>query len=142
MTLHTSAPEFQYAVVRPNHDRSKTMIHKTHASQPVSRARLLTALRLLPATMLLAGALSFAPGLATDAGATGCHVAPSNVSINGGVSRNATTLNLSANGGTATSNAQGGDDNLAIGILGNANAGNGGTADARANGGRITLGDV
>ena len=51
-------------------------------------SRLLTALRVLPATMLLAGALSFAPG----AGATGCHVAPTNLSINGGVSRNTTTV--------------------------------------------------
>src|SRR5215210_6450010 len=103
-------------------------------SSPV-RSRLLTAIRILPATMLLAGALSFAPGV----GATGCHVAPSNVSINGGSSSNTTTVNPQANGGKATSNAQGGNDNLALGFLGNANAGNGGTATARANGGIIDL---
>ena len=45
-----------------------------------AKSRLLTAIHLLPATMLLAGALSFAPG----AGATGCHVAPRTVAITGG----------------------------------------------------------
>jgi len=105
---------------------------------PTSKARLLTAIRLLPATMLLAGALSFAP----DAGATGCHVAPTNLTVNGGTSRNTTTVNPQANGGKATSNAQGGDDNLALGFFGNAQAGNGGTATAKANGGTISLGDV
>ena len=101
-----------------------------------SRARLLTALRVLPATMLLAGALSFAP----DAGATGCH--PSNLNINGGVSRNTTNVTASADGGLAVSDASGGDNNLAVGILGRANAGNGGTANANANGGIIDLDDI
>src|SRR5918998_608809 len=103
-----------------------------------TKSRLLTAMRILPATMLLAGALSFAP----DAGATGCHVAPSSLSVNGGSSSNTTTVSPQANGGTATANAQGGDDNVAIGILGGAKAGNGGTANAQANGGTITLGDI
>ena len=70
------------------------MIQSTTArTATATSSRLLTALRVLPATMLLAGALSFAPSLATDAGATGCHVAPSTVSITGGVSRNTTTIN-------------------------------------------------
>src|SRR5918993_1474750 len=103
-----------------------------------AKSRLLTAIRLLPATMLLAGALSFAP----DAGATGCHVAPSSLSINGGTSSNTTTVNPQANGGKATSNAQGGNDNLALGFLGKASAGTGGTATAKANGGTIKLGDI
>src|SRR5918998_979745 len=103
-----------------------------------TKSRLLTAIRILPATMLLAGALSLAP----DAGATGCHVAPSSLSVNGGSSSNTTTVNPQANGGKATSNAQGGDDNLALGFLGTASAGNGGKADAQANGGTITLGDI
>ena len=103
-----------------------------------TKSRLLTTLRVLPATMLLAGALSFAPG----AGATGCHAAPTNLSINGGVGRNTTNVTASADGGLAVSDASGGDDNLALAILGRANAGNGGDANANANGGRITLGDI
>ena len=103
-----------------------------------TKSRLLTAIRILPATMLLAGALSFAPGV----GATGCHVAPSSLSVNGGTSRNTTTVNPQANGGKATSNAQGGDDNAAGALGGDAAAGNGGDADAQANGGTITVGDV
>ena len=107
-----------------------------------SSSRLMTAIRLLPATMLLAGALSFAPNFAGDAGATGCHVAPSSLRLNGGISRNVTTINAKANGGNATADARGGNDNLALGFFGNANAGNGGTADARANGGIIDLDNI
>ncbi len=88
-----------------------------------STSCLLTAIRILTATLLLAGALSFAP----NAGATGCH--PSTVSLNGGTRSNTTTVNVSANGGRATSNAQGGNGNTA-------------RATAEANGGTITVGTV
>ncbi len=80
-----------------------------------------------------------------------------NANIDGGTSTNTTTVDLSANGGRATSNAQDGDDNVAVAgqellliqeapvpILTNeeANTGNGGTATAEANGGTIEVGDV
>ncbi len=103
-----------------------------------AKSRLLTALRLVPAALLLAGVLHGTPSV----GATGCHTPASQILVNGGTSRNTTTLTATANGGQALSNAKGGDDNLAIGLLGQANAGTGGTADAKANGGTITLGDI
>ena len=110
-------------------------------STPVSRSRLLpprsrvlTGLRVLPAALVLLGAVSFAP----TAGATGCH--PSLIAVNGGTVTNATTLDLSADGGLALSVANGGDDNLALaGTTGVALAGNGGIANANANGGMIDL---
>ncbi len=107
------------------------------------RPRLLAGLRVLPAAMLLVGAVAFAP----DASATSCQ--PSNIAVSGGNVSNETTVRLSADGGVAVSNANGGDDNIAVGGNGgafgdggNAAAGNGGIADAEANGGMIDLDDI
>ncbi len=51
---------------------------------------------------------------------------------------NSTTIDISADGGTAIADASGGNGNLGVtGGLGDAAAGNGGNADATANGGRI-----
>lgn len=51
---------------------------------------------------------------------------------------NSTTINITADGGTAIADASGGSGNLGVtGGLGDAAAGNGGNADATANGGRI-----
>jgi hypothetical protein len=73
----------------------------------------------------------------------------SNARIDGGTVSNSTTIAISADGGTAVSSADGGDNNAAIGgnggILGNggdAAAGNGGVAVAEANGGAVTVGDI
>ncbi len=73
----------------------------------------------------------------------------SNVHINGGTVRNSTTIAISADGGTAVSSADGGDNNTAVGgdggFIGNggdAAAGNGGVAVAEANGGAVTVGDI
>ncbi len=108
------------------------------------RCRLLDGLRVLPVAMMLVGAASFAPA----AGATGCHQ-PVNLAVSGGTIRNTTTLALSADGGIAVSNANGGDDTIAVagngglfGDGGNALAGNGGLANANAAGGMIDLDDV
>jgi hypothetical protein len=93
---------------------------------------------LLPAALVLGGIVGPAP----SAFATDCVAPPRSLTINGGTSRNRTTINASADGGVAASDASGGDDNLAIGILGEAAAGNGGTARSRANGGVIDLDDI
>ena len=73
----------------------------------------------------------------------------SNARIDGGTVSNSTTIAISADGGTAVSSADGGDDNVAVGGAGGANgdggdaaAGNGGTAVSEANGGTISIGDV
>jgi hypothetical protein len=95
-------------------------------------------LRLLPAALLLTTVITTAPA----AGATGCVPRSSNVIANGGNSRNVTNLDISADGGTALADADGGDDNLALAIFGLANAGNGGEADASADGGTVIVGDV
>ncbi len=101
------------------------------------RSRLLTGLRVLPAALVLLGAVSFAPA----AGATSCHGGL--VAVNGGHVTNSTTLDLSADGGLALSSADGGDNNLALaGNNGAAAAGNGGLAAANANGGMIDLDDI
>ena len=72
-----------------------------------------------------------------------------NVAVDGGTVTNETTIDISADGGTAVSNANGGDGNVAVagngGIIGDggdASAGNGGVAVSEANGGNITIGDV
>ena len=72
-----------------------------------------------------------------------------NVAVDGGTVTNETTIQISADGGTAVSSADGGDGNAAAGGTGGANgnggdaaAGNGGTAVSEANGGTITIGDV
>jgi hypothetical protein len=72
-----------------------------------------------------------------------------NVSVDGGTVTNQTTIDISANGGTAVSTADGGNDNVAVGGAGgnsgnggDAAAGNGGTAVSEANGGTVTVGDV
>src|SRR3954471_11055666 len=82
-------------------------------------------------------------------GSPPCHSGPSSVAVNGGTVSNETTIDLSANGGTAVFSADGGDGNVAVGgsggIIGDggdAAAGNGGVASAAANGGTIALGDV
>jgi hypothetical protein len=101
------------------------------------RSRVLTGLRVLPAALVLLGAVSFAPA----AGATSCHGGL--VAVNGGTVSNSTTIDLSADGGLALSTANGGDNNLALaGNNGVALAGNGGIADANANGGMIDLDNI
>src|SRR5215212_1893079 len=84
-----------------------------------------------------------------NTGSSPCHYGPSNVAINGGTVSNETTLQLSADGGTAVSSANGGNGNAAAGGAGgvfgdggDAAAGNGGTAVAEANGGAVTIGDI
>ena len=64
----------------------------------------------------------------------------SNARIDGGTVRNSTTIDISADGGTAVSSANGGNGNAAAG--GDAAAGNGGVAVAQANGGAVTVGDI
>ena len=72
------------------------------------------------------------------------------VTISGGSVSNATTITLNADGGTAISDASGGDDNVAFDVDGDgdldaddiAAAGNGGTAESAANGGAISVGNV
>jgi hypothetical protein len=82
-------------------------------------------------------------------GSSGLFGGASNVHINGGTVSNETTIDISADGGTAVASADGGDDNVAVGgpggIIGDggdAAAGNGGTASSEANGGSISVGDV
>lgn len=93
---------------------------------------------------LVGGSLAFsAPTLAQD---------ECGVTISGGSVSNSTSINLNADGGTAISDASGGDENDAfiIDFDGDgdvdgediAAAGNGGTADASANGGAIAVGNV
>jgi hypothetical protein len=109
-----------------------------------SRPKLLAGLRLVPVALVLVGTATMAP----SASATACSQ-PSNVAVNGGTVSNETTIDLSADGGIAVSNASGGDDNIAVGGNGgpfgnggNAAAGNGGVAVAEANGGMIDLDDI
>lgn len=79
------------------------------------------------------------------------------VTITGGTVTSDTTIDISANGGTAISDASGGDLNAAVvtdvggdvdddgdGIVDGdiAAAGNGGTADASADGGAVSVGDI
>jgi hypothetical protein len=74
------------------------------------------------------------------------------VFIDGGSFTATTVLNISANGGEAVANANGGDDNFAFVYAGSAYdasvsgatvlVGNGGTATADASGGDVTVGDV
>src|SRR5829696_8117537 len=108
------------------------------------RSALLAGLRLVPVAAMLLGLGSLAP----DASATSCYQ-PANIAVNGGQVSNRTTLDLSAEGGTATANANGGNNNTATGGAGgaggnggNAAAGNGGKATAQANGGTITTGNI
>ena len=108
------------------------------------RPKLVAGLRIVPVAMMLAGLAAMAP----DASATGCSQ-PSNIAVNGGRVSNETTVDLSADGGIAVSNANGGDDNIAVGGNGgpfgdggNAAAGIGGVAVAEANGGMIDLDDI
>jgi hypothetical protein len=109
-----------------------------------SRSKLLVGLRIVPVAAVLFGIATMAPA----ASATACYQ-PSNIAVNGGRVSNQTTLDLSADGGFAVSNANGGDNNVAVagsgGIIGNggdAAAGNGGVAVAEANGGAVTVGDI
>ncbi len=109
-----------------------------------ARPKLLAGLRVVPVAMLLIGAAS----AAAPAGATGCSQA-SNVAISGGTVSNQTTVDLSADGGDAFANAEGGNNNTATGGPGGAGgdggdaaAGNGGVAVAEANGGMIDLDDI
>jgi hypothetical protein len=87
--------------------------------------------------------------VAVSAGSSPCGYGPSNVAIDGGTVSNETTLRLSADGGIAVANTNGGDNNIAVagagGLLGNggaATAGLGGVAVAQANGGAITVGNI
>ena len=74
------------------------------------------------------------------------------VVIHGGTVSSSTTVDISANGGTAIADASGGNNNVAI-VAGRggdndgdgvdiAAAGNGGTANASANGGAVVVGDI
>src|SRR5829696_3078959 len=108
------------------------------------RSVLLAGLRLVPVAAMLLGLGSLAP----DASATSCYQ-PASIAVNGGQVSNRTTLDLSADGGTATANANGGNNNTATGGAGgafgnggNAAAGNAGTATAQANGGTVTVGAI
>src|SRR5215207_9859729 len=108
------------------------------------RSALLAGLRVVPVALMLLGVASMAP----DASATSCYQ-PASIAINGGQVSNQTTVRLSADGGTATANANGGNNNTATGGAGgaggnggNAAAGNAGTATAQANGGMIDLDNV
>ena len=74
------------------------------------RSALLAGLRLAPVAALLIGVATMAPA----ASATSCYQ-PSNIAVNGGRVSNATTLDLSADGGVAVSTADGGDGNAAAG---------------------------
>ena len=109
-----------------------------------ARPTLLAGLRVVPVAMLLIGAAS----AAAPAGATGC-VQAANVAVSGGTVSNQTTVDLSADGGEAFADAEGGNNNTATGGAGgaggdggDANAGNGGIAVAEANGGMIDLDDI
>jgi hypothetical protein len=125
-----------------------------HTSSPASpaatrfilqaRPKLLAGLRVVPVAMLLIGAAS----AAAPAGATGCSQA-SNIAVSGGTVSNQTTVDLSADGGEAFANAEGGNNNTATGGAGGAGgdggdaaAGNGGVAVAEANGGAVTVGNI
>ena len=66
---------------------------------------------------------------------------PACVAVSGGTVSNNTSIDVSANGGTAISDASGGSNNIGVGSQ-IASAGNGGVADAQANGGAVSLGDV
>src|SRR5829696_7337263 len=107
------------------------------------RSVLLAGLRLVPVAAMLLGLGSLAP----DASATSCYQ-PASIAVNGGQVSNRTTLDLSADGGTATANANGGNNNTATGGAGgagnggNAAAGNAGPATANANGGMIDLDNI
>src|SRR5690348_13378920 len=68
---------------------------------------LLAGLRIVPAAMLFIGVAVTAPAV----GATGC--SSPNVAVSGGTVQNSTTVDLSADGGVAVSDAQGGDNNIA-----------------------------
>lgn len=107
-------------------------------------SKLLAGLRIVPVALVLLGAATVSP----SASATGCSQ-PSNIAVSGGTVSNETTIDLSADGGIAVSNANGGDNNVAVGGNGglfgdggNAAAGNGGVADASANGGMIDLDNI
>src|SRR5918997_6406080 len=121
------------------------LTHTTGAARFIlqSRSKLLVGLRVVPVAAVLFGIARMAPA----ASATACHQ-PSNIAVNGGRVSNQTTLDLSADGGFAVSNANGGDNNVAVagngGIIGDggdAAAGNAGVAVAEANGGTISIGD-
>jgi len=73
--------------------------------------------------------------------------APCGVAISGGTVMNETVIDISADGGTAITDASGGSNNLATTGGGNAttdiaSSGNGGVATAGANGGAVSLGDI
>ena len=72
-----------------------------------------------------------------------------NVNVEGGTVTNQTTIDISADGGTAVASADGGSGNIAVGgsggLIGNggsAEAGNGGTAVSEANGGDVSVGNI
>jgi hypothetical protein len=106
-----------------------------------ARPKLLAGLRIMPAAMLLVSVATMAP----SAGATGCGQG-ANIAVSGGIVSNETTVDVSADGGTADADARGGDGNIAVagsggyfGDGGDADAGNGGIAAASASGGMIDL---
>src|SRR5918994_3581185 len=129
--------------------QERDMTNQTHVRGAArfilqSRSKLLIGLRVIPMAAMLFGIATMAPA----ASATACHQS-SNIAVNGGRGSNQTTLDLSADGGFAVSNANGGDNNVAVGgnggIIGDggdAAAGNAGVAVAEANGGMIDLDDI
>jgi hypothetical protein len=148
------------------------------AEQPASSRTYSVLRRLILAGCLTGGLLVSAAGVRAEAypdapvddAVPVCDVAPATVIIDGGDVSNTTTLDLSADGGTAVGDASGGDDNLATTGDGKdgkdgkgkgkgndkrkkddrkkddkaelAAAGNGGRADASADGGAIAVGNV
>ncbi len=87
--------------------------------------------------------------IVASVGSYPCSYGARNVNVSGGTVTNETTVDLSADGGTAVSNAKGGNGHAAAGGPGgtggdggDAAAGNGGLAFAEANGGAITVGNI
>jgi hypothetical protein len=93
-------------------------------------------------------ALTLVGGIAFDASANAkgdAAAAECGVTISGGSVSNQTDIFISADAGTAISDASGGSNNVGTtggGIFDVASAGNGGGANASANGGAVSLGDI
>ncbi len=128
---------------RPEHRAVLTRSSIVLRSSSMTR-KLTTSLRILPVALLLAG---FGAS-AMPAGATGSPCPPAgsaHVSVDAPV-QTSTTVNASADGGTATASSNGGSNNTATAggffFGGTAQAGNGGPATADAKGGTVSIGTV
>jgi hypothetical protein len=113
----------------------------------------LSGIALGSAVALIGGSLLATPVAASSHGGNGGGgaAAECGVFISGGTVLNETVIDLSADGGTAISDASGGWNNEALTgggnggdgeVLNTASAGNGGVATSSASGGAISLGDV